>query len=232
MRKTISYLICLLFALTALYPVGILISGCFGYAFELSNISAFAITIAVLSLCVVILDLIFKAEIKSKTVAVLASLFPLLPLVNAMLCILGCGRIWVIAGVALSVGCGFFFAVKHGAPPVLKIVSVALSVLMLFPMFCLSFFCLIFAGFATDTVLERTESPDGTHSLVVTYCDQGALGGDVLVEVYENGRLGGFDAAIFKVEKKPQRLYYGKSAKAYWKSDRCLVVNSVEYEID
>ena len=133
---------------------------------------------------------------------------------------------------ALSVGCGFFFAVKHGAPPVLKIVSVALSVLMLFPMFCLSFFCLIFAGFATDTVLERTESPDGTHSLVVTYCDQGALGGDVLVEVYENGRLGGFDAAIFKVEKKPQRLYYGKSAKAYWKSDRCLVVNSVEYEID
>lgn len=48
---------------------------------------------------------------------------------------------------------------------------------------------------------------------------------------------GGINAIIFKIEKKPQRVYFGDwgefvNMQIYWKDDGCLVINSVEYEIE
>lgn len=65
-EKAISILMCVLLSLTILYPAGIVITACFGYSFELISVSAFAIAIAVLSVCIVILDLVFKTNLKAK----------------------------------------------------------------------------------------------------------------------------------------------------------------------
>lgn len=62
MTKAISILMCVLLSLTILYPAGVVITACFGYSFELISVSAFAIAIAVLSVCIVILDLVFKNQ--------------------------------------------------------------------------------------------------------------------------------------------------------------------------
>ena len=42
---------------------------------------------------------------------------------------------------------------------------------------------------------------------------------------------------LFKIKKKPQRVYFGdwgdfKNMQIYWKDDECLVINSVEYGIE
>ena len=63
MKKAISILMCLLFVLTILYPAGVIITARFGYSFQLISVSAFAIAIAVLSVCIVILDLVFNTAL-------------------------------------------------------------------------------------------------------------------------------------------------------------------------
>lgn len=66
MKKAISILMCVLLSLTILYPAGVVITACFGYGFKLISISAFAIVLAVLSVCIVVLDLICKNTLLRK----------------------------------------------------------------------------------------------------------------------------------------------------------------------
>lgn len=54
MKKVIKFLLCLLFALTILFPVGALVSGCFGYTFELTSFLAVSVIIAVISVFTVL----------------------------------------------------------------------------------------------------------------------------------------------------------------------------------
>lgn len=63
--------------------------------------------------------------------------------------------------------------------------------------------------------------------------DKGALGGDTLVDVYEKS---GINAILFKIEKNPQRVYFGEwgefnNMQIYWKDDECLMIDSTEYKI-
>lgn len=76
MKKAISVLTCLLFVLTTLYPVGTFIAACVGYRFELISVPAFAVAIAILSLCVIILDIVFKNKFENKQ-ALFAIMTPL-----------------------------------------------------------------------------------------------------------------------------------------------------------
>ena len=69
----------------------------------------------------------------------------------------------------------------------------------------------------------------------VIYSNQGALGDDIFINVYENK---GIDIFIFKILKKPQSFYesdlgeFGNIEEIYWKDDNCLVINSAEYKIE
>ncbi len=224
---------CLLFALTILYPAGVLITACLGYSFELISISAFAVALAVLSVCIVVLDLVFKNQLKSKTVQILLAIITPLSLINAVFYIFERPQIWVIVSVLVAAGCCCFLAVKHGKPLVLKIVALALSALMVLPIGFISFIFFIFGNIGQNTVVQTVASPSGKYYAQVIDSDQGALGGDTLVVVCEKAK---FDSILFKIEKKPQRVYLGewgefRNMRVHWKDDRCLVINSVEYEI-
>ena len=116
----------------------------------------------------------------------------------------------------------------------LKIVALVLSALMILPICFFSFIALIFGNIGQNTVVQTVESPSGKYYAQVIDSDQGALGGDTLVDVYQDC---GINAILFKIEKKPQRVYFGdwgefNNMQIHWKDDNCLVINAVEYEID
>lgn len=93
---------------------------------------------------------------------------------------------------------------------------------------------LTFGNIGQNTVVKNIESPNGNFYAQVIDSDQGAFGGDTLVNVYEKREI---DTFIFKLKDKPQRVYLGEwreyeSMHISWKYDKCLVINSVEYEIE
>lgn len=233
MKKAISVLICLLFVLTVLYPVGALITACVGYNFALISVSAFALAIAILSLCIVILDLNFKNKLENKIIQLLLVIITPLSLINAVFYIYVCPQIWVIASVLFSAGCSCFLTVKHGMPFALKSVALVFSALMALPIGFFSFIALFFGNISQNTVVQTVESPNGKYYAQVIDNDQGALGGDTIVNVYKKSRI---YLILFRIEKKPQRVYFGdwgefENMQIYWKDNGCLVINSVEYEI-
>ena len=224
---------CVLLSLTILYPAGVIITACFGYSFELISVSAFALAIAILSVCIVVLDLVCKSSLENKTIQILLALITPLSLINAVFYIFECPQIWVIASVLLSAGCCCYLTVKYGKPLALKVVALVLSVLMILPICFFSFIALIFGNIAQNTVVQTVASPNGKYYAQVIDNNQGALGGDTLVVVNQSCRI---NLILFKVEKKPQRVYLGdwgefKNMQINWKDNNCLVINSVEYEI-
>jgi len=232
-KKAISVLMCLLFALTILYPTGVIVTACFGYRFTLISISAFSVALAVLSVCIVILDLVFQEPPESAAIPILMAILPPLSLLNAAFYIFACPQGWVIANVFVSAACCCFLAVQYGRPLLPMIVALVLSALMIIPIGFFSFIALIFGNIGQNTVVQTVESPSGKYYAQVIDSDQGALGGDTLVDVYKKS---GINLILFKIEKKPQRVYFGEwgeynTMQIYWKDDRCLVINSVEYII-
>ncbi len=234
MKKAMPILSCLLFVLIILYPAGVITTACIGYTFKLISVSAFAIVLAALSVCLIVLDLICKNTLENKVMRILLAIITPLSLINAVFYIFECPQIWVIASALLSAACCCYLTIKYGKPLSLKITALVLSALMILPIGFFSFIALIFGNIGQNKVVKTVESPNGKYYAQVIDSDQGALGGDTLVDVYEKS---GINAILFKIEKKPQRVYFGdwgefENMQIHWKDDRCLVINSVEYEIE
>ena len=228
------FLICLLFAMTILYPIGTIIAACLGYGFKLVSVPAFAVMIAVLSVYIVVMDLVFKKIPETKTIQILLAVIMPLALINAAFYIFVCSQMLVIVSALFFTGCCCFLTVKYGKPLVLKIVALALSALMVFPVGFVSYIALIFGNIGQNTVVQTVESPGRKYYAQVVDSDQGALGGGTLVDVYTKS---GINFILFKIEKNPQRVYTGdwgefEDMQIHWKNDKCLIINSVEYEIE
>lgn len=233
MKKAMLILMCLLFAATIFAPVGALVSSCLGYTFELASVSAFAVVLAALSVCVATLSFALKSAVKSRAICVLLAMITPLSLINAVFCLFRCGRIGVVVCVLISAGCCCLLTIRHGRPRALKAVALTLSGLMVVPIGCLCFIALTFGGIGQNTVVQTIESPSGRYYAEVMDSDQGALGGDTFVDVYQQG---GVNTILFKAQKKPQRVYAGdwgefETMQIHWKSDDCLVINAAAYEI-
>lgn len=224
----------LLFALTVLLPLGTLISSCFGYTFELASVSVFAIAIALISIVLCILSGNGDNSYKSGALGVIFAVLTPLSIVNAVFFMLESRKIWVIICVFIAIGCSAYLTIKHGKPLLIKIISWVLSAILILPVGYFGFIFLIFGNIGQNTVVQSVESPNGAYYAEVIDSDQGALGGDTLVDVYENTEI---NLLIFKVFKDPQRVYHGEwgefeNMDIYWKDDRCLVINSIEYNIE
>lgn len=233
MKKVISILGCVLCALVALCPLGSAIAACFGYTFALASVPGFSIVIAVFSMILVILSIIARHPIQNKWLQVLFALLPPIVTINAVFFMLENSSIWIIVCTFLSLACSVFLTFKHGRPIVLKIISLVLSAVLLSPLCFFALLSLIFGNISQNTVVKSLESPDGAYYVEVIDNNQGAMGGNTWVDVYENN---GFDAVIFKVSSPSHRIYEGhwgeyNSMEIYWKNDRCLVINDRTYEL-
>ena len=97
--------------------------------------------------------------------------------------------------------------------------ALSISLYMMFP-------------FGETTVVKELPSPDNTRYVQVIDSDQGALGGDTIVCLYEKK---GVDLLILSITKKPEIIYIGnwgefREMDIYWEDDSSLVINSFEYE--
>lgn len=233
MKKINSILIYLLFALTIILPVGTLATVCFGYRFELASITAFAVVIAVLSVCAVVLNRVYPLETDNKAIRIILSVIAPISLINSALFMLESHQISVIVSVSISAVCCSLLTVKHGKSDALKTTVLSLSALMALPVALFGLFILVFGNFGKNTVVKTVVSPNEKYYAQVIESDQGALGGDTFVDVCNNG----FDAIVFQINKKPQRVYKGgwgesEEMQIYWKDDSCLIINSTEYNIE
>lgn len=143
-------------------------------------------------------------------------------------------KVWIVVSVFIAIGCSAYLTLKHGTPRLLKIIMCVLSAILIFPVGFLGFISLIFGNIGQNTVVQAVESPNGVYYAEVIDSDHGALGGDTLVEVYENTEI---NLWVFRIFKKPQRVYHGEWGEfedmdIYWKDDQCLVINSVEHPIE
>ncbi len=234
MKKKMLFFGYFQFFLVILLPAGAGLSAVFGYTFELASYSLFAILTALMSVYTAILSTKHIECAESKGIRVLFSLLAPLSLINAVFYMLECRIIWVIVSVFTCVGCCCYLTVRYGKPLALKIVAWILFAVMILPVGYFGFLSLIFGGIGKNTVVKTVTSPSGTFYAEVTDSDQGALGGDTLVDVYKKS---GINVLLFKIVKKPQRVYVGdwgefEDMQIYWKDDRCLVINSSEYEIE
>lgn len=224
---------CLLFGLTVLYPAGVIIAGCFGYHFTLFSVPGFAIGLAALSVLAVVLDLACRNTTDNTVLQILLASITPLSLLNSVFCVFACPQIVVIASLLLCTVCCCYLTAKHGKPLGLKIAAFVLAGVMILPIGFFHFLALFFGNIGQDTVVKTALSPNGEYYAQVIDSDQGALGGDTLVKVYQDWEL---NLLLFQITKKPQTVYFGEwgefeNMQIYWKDDHCLVINSVEYEI-
>lgn len=233
MKKTIQISGCLLFALIILLPFAKVFFACFGCTVELINYPVFAIVTALLSVSIVVFCIVTKEKVVNKRARVWVSLLTPLSLINAVFYMLAWSSRGVITSVFVCVVCCCYLTIRYGKPVALKITALAVSAFMAVPIVFVGFILFIFGNIGQNTVIRSIESPDGAYYAEVIDSDQGALGGDTLVDVYENKSI---NALVFKISRKPQRVYQGdwgefENMEIYWESDNCLVINSVGYEI-
>lgn len=234
MKRIFAVLCWILAALIALPLLAALVSSCFGYTFEITSIPAYIMVTAFLSVCMVGFSIAAEEKVESGTTRVLLPFLSPLSLVNGAFCLFQRGSLWVAVCACIAIGCCLFLTIKHGKPLPLTINALGLSAFLLLPIGLLAFFTLIFGNIRQDTVVKSVESPSGAYYAQVIDSDQGAMGGNTLVNVYESRE---FNALVFRVSKKPQKVYQGRWGEfedmdIYWKNDKCLVINSVEYEIE
>lgn len=205
----------------------------FRYSFELRQVLSVAITFSALSGALVILNLVFRGAVESKVLCSALSLLPLIAVVTGFMLITRASEIPVIVCVLIYLGCCIFLSVQYEKPLVLKIVMMGLTGLLFSSLPYFWFLTFLFGNFGKNTVIQSIPSPSGSHYAQVIDSDQGALGGNTLVEVYEKSLI---DNSFIRIQKEPRRVYSGKwleyeNMQIYWKDDSCLVINSVEYAI-
>lgn len=233
-KKAVIALYSILFCSVALLPLGVLLSSLSGRTFELSDYPVFAILTALLSVSSVISSVVSGNDFKSKIVEILLSLSVPLSLINAVLYIIECGKISVIASMFICFLCCFILALKHSKPFALKIIALTLSGLMVLPACFFTSILLTIGNIGQNTIVRTVESPNGKYHAEVIDSDQGALGGNTIINIRKNDDI---DLFAFKIKTKPHSVYCGKygeykDMQIYWKNDNCIIINSAEYEIN
>lgn len=231
MRLLHRIFIWLLFLLTAIYPGGKTLCVKLGYSLTFKCIPAFTLVLAVLSVFLVILG--NKQKINSKLLQVVIAAVTPLSLINALFCLVASGKLMTLLCLGVYVGTVCVLTVMHVTPLALKISTLSISFLLALPLGLVLLFVSLFGNFGKNTVIQTLESPSSEYYAQVIDSDQGALGGDTYVEVYEKCLVDNF---LIRIQKEPRRVYSGEwgeyaHMEIYWICDDCLVINSAEYMI-
>ena len=233
MKKTVSVLICITAALIVMYPLGVLLTACFGYTFTLASVPVYAAVIALTAVCAVAVSLIGKTRPDSKVILIILYVTVPLSFLHAVMTASACSRAMVVIFAAVTIACCLLLAVRSEGAGVLKKVTLIAAGVIALPACFFIIIGFIVNSFGKTTVVRTAASPDGSFYAEVIDHDEGALGGSTLVEVYAKP----FNAGAFRIGKKPETVYKGawgefESMEIYWKSEHCLVIDSVEHKVE
>lgn len=232
MKKILSVFACVLLFLIVTVPITAAVSAIFGYRLTLLMPWVFAIAILVLTAATVMLSIIVKDDVDDRIVSIVFALLTPCALINTAFYVRSCGTLWLVASLLICVGCGYL-TFRRGKPLAMRAGSLVLTASLLLPMIFVCFLMLVAGRTQANTVVKTVDSPNGAYYAQVIDNDQGAMGGNTIVNVYPNK---GIDTPAFKIQKKHHKVYVGehddyKTMDIHWKDNSCLVINSTEYSV-
>lgn len=218
------------FALTVLLPAGMIICAFVKWIFTYNSY----ILMAALTLAVSLAACIFyqKENASATEQKILLFLMPL-TVINALLYTFKSNSFPAMVMILLTTVCTFIMVVQNDEHHEGKIWSIVLTIVFVLLTLAKSFFWFTFGQIGVKTVTDRAPSPDGKYLAEVIDDDQGALGGNTLVNVSRNFRI---NALVFTVTPKPERVYTGeyweyKDMTIDWTDNDTLLINGKEYDI-
>lgn len=236
MKKSLPFFTSLLSALYTFLPLFTITLYIFGYTFSLFNYAVFSVALALISVVATVLVLKKQDEAIERKIRILTAFLPLLAIINWAVYLFKSkeySKEAVIVTVCMPICflCAIILTARFCKPFILKISSIFLPILALIPLAV--FTLIILFPFGINTVVDTIPSPKNSYYAEIVDSDQGALGGNTIVYVHKSG---GINAFVFSITKTPQRVYLGEwkeyeDIQIYWKSERCLVINSEEHFI-
>ena len=132
--------------------------------------------------------------------------------------------------VICSTAC-FIISVQSNGKRLLQILSTVVNSIALIIIWGASFFIMTFGQIGQTTVVRELTSPAGTYTVIVIDSDQGALGGDTIVEVENHTFEINFGLGRYV---RVSRLYVGdwgefETMRLEWASDDILMIDGVPY---
>ncbi len=234
MRKMTLVMLWMLFGLVIILPVAEITLALFDYSLELISYTGFAVFTATVAITATGLTCIVKEIPNNNLLSTFIAILPFLALVGAVLYLFEPMNHITAAPMWVTVVCSFILCIRFSKPIILKVISLILSSLAVIPVIFFTFIALTFGRLAVNTVVETVYSPNGSYYVEVIDSDQGALGGDTFVELYEKSPVNLF---FIKISKKPERIYRGdwgiyNALDIYWKDDGTLMIGSSEYRVE
>lgn len=233
MKRAFYVILYIMLGLYIFFPLGSIVSGCFGYVFTLFNYTVFGFVSAAVSLAAAVIAVRSSGSARSKAEKAALILLPLLACVNWIFYLFKSSSVISVICMPFCLICALVIAAQ-AKPISLKLFAMIPSLLLTVPLSFITFIWLIFGQTGLNTVVSTLPSPDGTYYAEVIDSDQGALGGDTIVYVYDTRCI---DAVIFSASRAPERVYLGpwrawQHMSIYWEDDRRLVINAKEYLFD
>ena len=232
MEKRASLLLGGLLSMCLVYPLLLLLGACFNFEVIVRNWGMHGV---VFTAAFILLSAhVLRCETVSSAGSVLAVFLLPASVLHAFFWTWGVGRFWLAALLSLLwVGFAAALMMKHAKSFGGKNVAYVLSLLLLLP--TLAGVLLLPFTFGSNTVTQTVISPEGGYRAEVLDSDQGALGGDTIVRVYDTQKQ--WDTIVFLVRKKPQVVYWGdwgefETMKLQWESEQILLINGRAYEVE
>ena len=233
MKKADTGLTIARIVLSALLPFGPILLSVFDYQVVEFAFAPYAFVLALTAVADAVLMILLRKAVRSRLSQVLETVCLPLAVINWLFCLTATGSPFAVVCYLIYFAAIVFLFFASVRLIVLKVVSGVLSGILIFPLVFISFLVGTFGNISANTVVDTIPSPDGGYYAEVVDSDQGALGGNTLINVYENS---GFSVGIFHVVKKPNRVYTGEwreyqSMQVFWRDEHCLMIGSTAYPI-
>lgn len=234
MKDKIKFILYVLIFISSFLPVLSLILWCFKCSVSLFSYNFFAVVSALI--LIIFTSFIAKSEEigVNKTLRFFTAFMPVMSLTNAVVYIFKSKSAIVAASMAICFVCSAVIAEKICKSKNVKVISVLSSSVLSVPVLIITVSSVLFGSVGVNTVINTIPSPGGTYYAEIVDSDQGALGGDTVVNIHKSRKL---DLLVMTISRTPQRVYIGdwreyETMDIYWKDNQCIIINSKEYPIE
>ena len=230
MKKALSVLPVLLFVCYSILPLFSIIGWICRYNFVLRSYPGCSVVLTIISLIASAFLLISKLTVGKTNIVFSALLLPM-SAVNGIDYLAHSKTTPTVIFTLISCCCAIAVFSKFAGPLALKIISGILSALFFLLLLLIS----ITEYLSSNTVVKSVSSPQNTYVAEVIDNDQGALGGNTLVDIKDNSKM--IDLYVGKFSKPPVHVYTGKwgeftNIQIRWENEHVLVIDGKEYRIN
>ncbi|MBE7043308.1 MAG: hypothetical protein E7399_07440 [Ruminococcaceae bacterium] len=215
--------------------------GTLGYQYRPRNYTVFFGLYVASVLCVTVFSVIFKRYARKKAV-VFGCLMPFIALLyeisllfffDFMIDYLSYELVYflLLLGIALFFSSIIFFV--YNPYLWLRILGIVATIILIVIFGFMFFISLFFSDFGSNSVIDIIDSPGHTYQAWVISSDQGAFGGDTMVNVQNTkNKINFVTGTIIGQRKRIWTGDWGNKPKLKWKDENTLLINGVAYNVE